>query len=324
MVVIPTVMGLPMTVLVVVGLPMTVPMTVLMVVPVVIMGLPMAVIMVMLVIVPVVVMTPLMMVMATVGTVHVHLLDARGASSLATGDGFSHQPVFFRLGRRGMIVIPMVMVMGMPKTMVVVVIMVMIVIMMMIVIVALGMTMPVVMILTMLVAMVMVVVAAHRTQAIGAAFRLERGIDEAHVGAKLLDQLDQHIVVADAQGAVEELGRRMAIAQVPGDARDHMRIGRAEFHQPLRLGRDQHDRAGFQCEAVALHQRRRFGEIDVKGLPLGTSERGAPPPPILEIEFHGIDRRGGIEAAGVQDLGRTDHRLARGLAPGRGFVVGAR
>jgi hypothetical protein len=222
-------------------------------------------------------------IMAAIRAMHVNLLGARSTPRFAPSDGFGHQPVF--LGHGGVL-----MLMAMT-----------------VVIVAMLVAMRVIVLLVMVMIVVVMVVAAHRAEAIGPTFRLECGRDEAHFGTEFLDEFDQNVVVADAQGPLKQLRRRMPVAEMPGDPGDDVRIVGAEFNEPFRLAFDQHDPAGLKQEAVAFNQRRRVRKVNVEFAALGADHRAAPTAAILEVKLDGIDCGCRIKRAGIQGLGRSDH-----------------
>lgn len=111
-------------------------------------------------------------------------------------------------------------------------------------------------ILTMVVVMIAViamrmVVVAVRVAGIGvsAAFGIERRLDLDHARAEAFHHGLDDVVAADAQSFGHDLRRQMAIAEMPGDADEVMRIAAADLEQ--RLGRRNH----FDQRSVLQHQR---------------------------------------------------------------------
>jgi hypothetical protein len=230
-----------------------------------------------------VVFMPVIMVMPAAGTMDMRRLDARGAARFPPGDRLGHQPIFLGLydDVRFRVVMPVVMV----------------VMAMMIVVVLPVIVMP----------MVVMIMPGDTSQTVGAAFRLEGRRHETNFGPEFLDQFDEHIIVADTQRIWQQLRRRMPVAEMPGNARDDVRIRRAELDKPLRLAFDRNDRAGFQFEPVTVHERRRLREVDEKFGSLFARQGAAPAAAIVEIEFDGVGHAGGIIAAGGEGFGRSDH-----------------
>ena len=188
-------------------------------------------------------------------------------------------------------------------TVVIVVVVMMAVIVMIVVVI-----MIVAMRMTMIVMVMPVLMALHLTVAIRAAFGYEGGLDEADLGgAELLHHLDQHVVVADAQHVGVDLGRGVAVAEVPGDAGERERVGEAELDQPLRLRLDRDDEAVVEPIAVAVPDRRNLGEVDQEFEAVLALHRHAAATAVLEIEFDAVDDLIGGEAAGESGGGGAHH-----------------
>lgn len=231
---------------------------------------------------------------ATIRAMYVLGGRARRTTRLTPGNRLRHQTIFFRLRIDVMV---MIMVVVVAMRVVIVVMPVMLMVMMVVIMMSMITRMPV----------IVMIVAAHAAKAIGTALGLERRGDEADLRAELLDQFDEHIVVADAERIGQKLRRRMAIAEMPRDARDDVRIGRAEFNKALRLAGHDDDIARLQLEAVAIDERRRFGEIDQEFAALGARQRATATAAIVEIEFNRVDHAARIKAAVGEGLGRSDH-----------------
>ncbi len=265
----------------------------------------MIVTMIMLVVMIMVVMMPVIMAMvimrmivaaAAIGTVHVFGRRASRTARLTPGNRLGHQAIFFRQ-RIGMM---------MPMVMMVVVMMVIMPVAVMIMVVMI-VIMRVIMALCMIVPMIVMIMTGHAAKAIGPALGLKRRRDKTDLGPELLHEFDEHIVVADAKRIRQELRWRMAIAEMPGNARDDMRIGRAELDQTLWLAGHHDDVARFQLEAVAINERRRISEIDEEFRALGARQRATATAAIVEIEFNRVDHAACIETAALKGLGRSDH-----------------
>lgn len=158
--------------------------------------------------------------------------------------------------------------------------------------------------------------------AIGAALRREGLGDEAdRPGAELLQHLDQHIVVADADRAGPDLRRGMPVAEMPGDPGEQVGVLGGHLGQPFRLGDDCHHPAVLEQEAVALDQRRRFGEIDMeqRAAPAGHGQPAPAAVLVVELDAVGDGRRrigpGGNGGIGA-DHGRVPDAGSRRAADG--------
>lgn len=151
------------------------------------------------------------------------------------------------------------------------------------------------------------IVTAHAAEAIGTALGLERRRDEADLGPQFLDQFHEHIIIANAKRIRQQLRRRMAIAEMPGNPRNDMRIDRAEFNQTFRFAGHDDDVTRLQFEAIAIDKCRRLREIDKKLRALGTRQRAPATAAIVEIQLNRVDHAACIEAAVCKGLGRSDH-----------------
>src|SRR5712672_2958854 len=73
---------------------------------------------------------------------------------------------------------------------------------------------------------------------IGAAFGVERRLDLDHARAEPLHHRLDDVIAPNAQASACDLRRQMAVAEMPGDPHQMLRIGPADFSQ--RLGRRDH------------------------------------------------------------------------------------
>ena len=144
------------------------------------------------------------------------------------------------------------MSMGMIVVMVIVVAM-LVVMMVVIVMTAVIVTAVIIMVMMAVVAMIMlgVIVATVivRRLRIGATFRVERRLNLDDPRAESLHHRLDDVISADAQAFWHDLGRQVAVAQMPGYANQMQRISAADFEQ--RLGGGHH----LDQPAVLQHQR---------------------------------------------------------------------
>ena len=185
-----------------------------------------------------------------------------------------------------------VMSMGMmPVTVVVMMVIVMIVIVMiMMMIVAVCMTMMMVVAVRMIVMRMAVIMSAR---GIGAALGIEGSLDLDHAAAQALHHRLDDMIAANAQALRHQLGRQMAIAEMPGDADQMMRIGALDLEQ--RLGRRHHldQPAVFQHQRVAAAKRDGILQIEQEFEAARARHRHASPVTVVEIEHDGVGRRFG-------------------------------
>ncbi|OPY99570.1 hypothetical protein A5906_28170 [Bradyrhizobium sacchari] len=195
------------------------------------------------------------------------------------------------------VIVPMVMRMTM-----------MMVVMAVMIMTAVVMVVMAVIVVVMAVIVVRMVVVTMRVAGvgIGAAFGIERRFDLDHTRTEALDHGLDDMVAADAQALDHDLRRQMAVAEMPADADEMMRIAAANFEQ--RLGcRDhldqpsvlQHQRiAAAKCDGV-LQVEQEFETARPRHCHAATV-------PIVEIE-HDCVRRRFREAVLSPDLRRPDH-----------------
>src|SRR3984957_17167990 len=94
-------------------------------------------------------------------------------------------------------------------------------------------------------------VRVRRSAHVGAAFRVERRFDRDDLSAQAPRHLLDYRIPANAQALLQEFGRQMAIAKMPGDARQRRRVGGANFGQRLRRGDDLDDARIVEHEGIS-------------------------------------------------------------------------
>jgi hypothetical protein len=98
------------------------------------------------------------------------------------------------------------------------------------------------------------------------------------------------VIAPDPQALRHDLGRQMAVAEVPADPHQMLRIVAANLDQ--RLGRRHHlDQAAvLQHQRIAAAQRHRVFEIEQEFESAGAGHRHPSPVPVIEIQHDGIGR----------------------------------
>lgn len=96
---------------------------------------------------------------------------------------------------------------------------------------------------------------------IGPALGLEWPVHGAHHAALAAHHLGQHMIVLDIDRVSRDLGRGVAVADVPGDAHQPQRVLGANLEQALRRRLDQHEPAVLQLDGVAVAERGGLVEI---------------------------------------------------------------
>ena len=114
------------------------------------------------------------------------------------------------------------------------------------------------------------------------------------------------MIAPDAQRLGHDLSRQMAVAKMPGDADQMMRVGPLDLDQ--RLGGSDHldQPAILQRQRVTAAQRCGMFEVEQEGQSARSGHHHAPPVTIVEIEH---DRVGRCFSPAMLwlDLRRADH-----------------
>jgi len=173
------------------------------------------------------------------------------------------------------------------------------------IVVAMLVVMMVVVIMMVVIAVVMRGVIMGRLR-IRTALRIERRLDLDDARAQPLHHRLDDVIPADAQSLRHDLGRQMAVTEMPGDADQMQGIGASDFEQRFG-GRHHLDQPSiFQHQRIAAAQRDGVFEIEQEFQPAGARHRHPTPVPVVEIEHDGIGR--GLRPAMLaQDFGRADH-----------------
>jgi hypothetical protein len=126
---------------------------------------------------------------------------------------------------------------------------------------------------------------------IGAAFGIEWRFDLDHPRAQSLHHRFDDVIAPDPQPLADDLGRQMAVAEVPGNPNQMVRIIAADLHQRLRR-RDHFDQPAIvEHQRIAAAQRDGVFEIEQEFKPARPRHRHPPPVTIVEIENDRIGRR---------------------------------
>ncbi len=155
-----------------------------------------------------------------------------------------------------------------------------------------GMRMAMVVIMTVIVMMVtMVVVMTTIGVVMVMDFRLglERPLDLVHRTALAANQFSQHRIVLDIDHVRRDLSRDMEATEVPGEARQPERVLSRDRDKLLRRRLDQHERAVFELDRVAVVQRGRLVEVEQNLLPAIAPERGMASVAAMMVESEGLD-----------------------------------
>ena len=141
---------------------------------------------------------------------------------------------------------------------------------------------------------------------IGAAFGIERRLDLDHARPQSLHHRLDDVIAPDPQALSHDLGWQMAVAEMPGEANQMLRVGTPDLEQRLG-GRNHLDQPAIvEHQRIAATQRDGVFQVEQKLQSPRPRHRHPPPVPIVEIEHHGIGRR--LDPAMLpNDLGGADH-----------------
>jgi len=150
----------------------------------------------------------------------------------------------------------------------------------------------------MIVSVIMMMVVARMmmllSRFVGAALGLERRLDRRQRAAEIGQHPFEHVVAPDAQTVAHHLHVGMAIAEVPGEPREMVRIGGGDFDQRLWPADHAHDRAAFQHEPVAVVQHARLGEIEQEFCAALAGQHQPAAMALVGVEHHRVDGGGRV------------------------------
>lgn len=161
---------------------------------------------------------------------------------------------------------------------------------------------------------VVVVVAA--AMVVGAALGAEGAHHRLHGTAEAAHHVGENVVVLDEDRGLGDLGRGMAVADVPGDAGERERIGRLDREKPL--GRRLHldEAAVLQHQRVAVVEHDGLAEIEQEGEPAFGAENDATPVPAGMVEGDAVDDLFAVDLAVAEDGSGTQHDVRFRIGPG--------
>ena len=155
--------------------------------------------------------------------------------------------------------------------------------------------------------MMIVIVTVAAVLIVGAMLRIERCFERREPRAEPAQHVLDHVVAPDTQPVADDLDVDVAIADMPGEPRQLVRIRRRNLDQRLRPADDPHDAAIIKHEAIAVMQGRGLRQIEQKPRAALAAQNDAPAMALMGIERDGIDGAGGVPVAGGFDFVRTLH-----------------
>ncbi len=162
------------------------------------------------------------------------------------------------------------------------------------------------MIMLAVIVVIVMTMPAMAAAGISAAFGIERGFNDNDARTEAAHHVLNDVIAADTKAFADDLGRQMAVAKMPGDTHQMMRIGAANFHQRFRCC-DHFDQPPiFQHQCIAAAQGNGFLQIQQKLQSARAGHRHPSSVPVVEAEDHRIGS--GLGPANLRaNLRRADH-----------------
>jgi hypothetical protein len=154
----------------------------------------------------------------------------------------------------------------------------------------------------------MIVTMAMMRLLVRAVFRIERRLDRGKLRAETAKHVLDHVVAADAQPLAGDLQVDVAVADVPGEPRQFVGIGRRDLDQRLGPADNPHHGAVVEDEAVAVMQGRRLRQIEQKPGAALAGQDDAAAMAVVGVERDLVDRAGAVPKARGFDGLRALHR----------------
>ena len=191
-----------------------------------------------------------------------------------------------------------------------IVVMMMIVVMIMVTMRVIVMRMIMMIVMAMAVTVVAVLVTGLAMAAeIGAAFRIEWGLDLDDPRAEPFDHVLDHMIAPDAQVPAGELNRQMTVAEMPGDSDQEMRVVAANLEQGFGGGDDLDQPAVLEHQRVAAPQHYNLRQVEQELKSARARHHHPAAVPIVEFEHDAVSG-GFAPCRGGPDGCRTQHDRA--------------
>jgi len=156
------------------------------------------------------------------------------------------------------------------------------------------------MVVTMMVAVLVTVI-------VGAALGIEGCINRRKARAEPAQHVFDHMVTPDAQPIADNLHIEVAIADMPGEPRQLMRVGRRNFDERLGAPDDTDHTAIVEHEAIAVMQGRGLRQIEQKFCAAFAVQNDAAAMTLVRVKHDGVDGASGVPLARGSDLARAFH-----------------
>lgn len=161
-----------------------------------------------------------------------------------------------------------------------------------------------------------VVVVMTAAMVVGAALGAEGAHHRLHGTAEAAHHVGENVVVLDEDRGFGDLGRGVAVADVPGDAGERERIGRLDREKPLGRGLHLDEAAVLQHQGIAVVEHDGLAEIEQEGEPALGAENDATPVPAGMVEGDTVDDLLAVDLAVAEDGSGTQHDVRFRIGPG--------
>ncbi len=151
---------------------------------------------------------------------------------------------------------------------------------------------------------VMVVAAAL---IVGPALRPERTHDRLYPAAEPAHHVGKDVVVLYEDRRRCDFGRRVAVADVPGDTGQRQRIVRRHLQQPLLRRPHRHQTVVFQHQRIAVVQHSRLAEIEQERQASVACQHHPPPVTPGMVKGHAVGDADGFSRALAQNGNGSQH-----------------
>ena len=126
--------------------------------------------------------------------------------------------------------------------------------------------------------------------AVGAAFRLERGLHVHEIRSEAMEHFLDYMVGPNAKNLIANFSRQMPISQMPGKADELIGFSMPDFDNGLRSGLDLQQPPVFELQGISIGHRNRFRKVEKDILPLIGSQANAAAMARVKIESEGACR----------------------------------
>jgi hypothetical protein len=140
-----------------------------------------------------------------------------------------------------------------------------------------------------------------------ALLRIERRVEGSQPSAEPPQHVLDHMIAANTQPVADDLHLDVPVADVPGEPRQRMAVGRGDFDQRFRAADDPNDAAIVEHKTVAVAQSDHLRQIEQKRRPAVAGQNDPSALPLMRVEQDLIDRAAAVPMARHLDGMRAFH-----------------